>query len=140
MPLLTELENLFYSGCHKDAAPTALPVATAFFCFGGGEQGGGKFFVEREKEFDALAVGLEFFRAIAEVNGAIQFRVRLGERGRHGERVVKVGERGGGELLPRVQHGLRLGFHGGALLGRRAFRPREIVEIYSKQLIRFFAF
>ena len=51
----------------------------------------------------------------------------LGERGRHGERVVKVGERGGGELLARVQHGLRFGFHGAALLGRRAFRPREIV-------------
>ena len=60
-------------------------IATTFFGFGGGQKGRGEFFVEGKKEFHALAVGVKFFWAVAEVNGAIQFRVRFGERGRHGE-------------------------------------------------------
>ena len=63
-------------------------------CFGGGQQGRGEFFVKGKQKFHALAVGLEFFRAVAEVHGAVQGGMGLGERGRHGERVVKVGERG----------------------------------------------
>ncbi len=58
----------------------SLPVAPAFFGLGGGQEGRGELFVKGEKEFHALAVALEFFRAVAEVHGAIQFRVGLGER------------------------------------------------------------
>lgn len=57
--------------------------------------------------FDALAVVVEGLRAVAEVHGAVERGVGFDERRRHGERVVKVGERSVGELLARVKDGLR---------------------------------
>ena len=51
----------------------------------------------------------------------------FGDCKRHGERVIKFGECGGGELLARVQNFLRFFVNGFALLGRRLFRPRKIV-------------
>ena len=45
------------------------------FGFGGGQQRRGEFFVEGKQEFHALAVALKFFRTVAEIHGAIQFRV-----------------------------------------------------------------
>src|SRR5436190_10050398 len=59
-----------------------------------GQEGGGQFFVEGEKVFDALAVGVEGFGAVAFFDGAIQFGVGFEQFGRHGEGIVKVGEGG----------------------------------------------
>jgi formylmethanofuran:tetrahydromethanopterin formyltransferase len=52
------------------------------------EQGGGEFFIECEEELYALAVVRERLRAIAEVNGAVQFGVGFDESGRHRQWVV----------------------------------------------------
>ena len=49
------------------------------------QQRRGQFFIEGEKEFHALTVAVELFRVVAEVHGAIQLGVGLGERGRHGD-------------------------------------------------------
>ncbi len=57
--------------------------------------------------FDALAVVVKRLRAVAAVHGAVELRVGLDQLGRHGERVVKVGQRRVGEFLARVQHRLR---------------------------------
>ena len=76
---------------------------------------------------DALAVVVERLRTVAEINGTVEGGVGFDERGRHRQGIVKVGERGVGELFARVQHGLRGGFHDGALFGARRFGPREIV-------------
>ncbi len=89
---------------------------------GRGNERGGEFFVEGEEVFDALAVVLEGLRAVAEVNGAVEVGVGFDQRGRHRQRVVKVGQRRVGKFLARVQHRLRGGFHGGALLRRSACR------------------
>ena len=120
----------FSRGSGRDKpAPTKewLGFSGALF-LGGGEEGGGEFFVEGEEVFDALAVVVERLGTVAEVNGAVEGSVGFDERGRHGQRIVKVGERRVGELLARVQHGLRGGFDGGALLVARRFGPREIRE------------
>ena len=70
--------------------------------FGDGEERGGEFFVEREEVFDALAVVVEGLRAIAEVDGAVEFGVGFDERGRHGQRIVEVGEGGIGKFFAGV--------------------------------------
>ena len=59
-----------------------------------GEERGGELFVEAEEMFHAFAVGVEGLLAVALLHGAIEFGVGLGERGGHGERVVKIGQRG----------------------------------------------
>ena len=94
---------------------------------GGRQKRGGEFFVESEKEFDALAFAVEGLRAVAMINGAVEVGVGFDEGGRHGERVVKIGECGIGKLYPHIQHSLSFGFHGGALLVCHVLRPREIV-------------
>lgn len=94
-----------------------LPGAAGSSFFGGGEQGGSEFLVEGEEVFDALAVVVEGLRTVAEVNGPVKRGVSFDERGRHGERVVEVGERGVGKLLARVEDGLRGRFDGVALRG-----------------------
>ena len=43
------------------------------------QQRGGELFVEAEEVFDALAVGVEGFGAVALLDGAIEFGVGLGE-------------------------------------------------------------
>ncbi len=48
--------------------------------------------------------------AVAEVNGAVEVGVGFDQRGRHRQRVVKVGQRRLGEFLTRVQNRLRGGF------------------------------
>jgi hypothetical protein len=54
------------------------------------------FSVLKTKEiFHSLAVGLKGFGAVTFLHGAIQFRVGLHQFGRHGERIVKVGQRAG---------------------------------------------
>jgi hypothetical protein len=45
----------------------SLPVAVAVFSPDGGQRGRGELFVKGEKEFHALVVAVEFFRAVAEV-------------------------------------------------------------------------
>ncbi|OFV93515.1 MAG: hypothetical protein A3F68_06270 [Acidobacteria bacterium RIFCSPLOWO2_12_FULL_54_10] len=87
--------------------------------FGGGEQGGGEFLVEGKEVLDALAVVVEGLRAVATVHGAVEGGVGFDQRGRHRQRVVKVGQRRLGKFLARVQHRLRDGFHGSALFGAR---------------------
>jgi len=69
--------------------------------------------------FDAVAVGVEGLRAVAEVNGAIEVVVGFSEGGRHRQRVVEIGQRCVGEFLARLQYRLRGGFHCGALFGAR---------------------
>ncbi len=49
--------------------------------------------VAGEEEFDALAVAGEGVVAIAAVHGAVEVLVGFEQVGRHGQRVVKVGER-----------------------------------------------
>lgn len=66
------------------------------FRFGGSDEGGGQLFVKDEEEFHPLAFAGERVGAITLVHGAIQFLVRFLERGRRGERIVEIGERGGG--------------------------------------------
>ena len=80
----------------------------------GGERGG-EFFVEGEEVFHARAVGGEGFAAVAAIHGPVERGVGGGEGGRHGERVVKVGEGGGGEGGAGVEHPLGGGLHGAAL-------------------------
>lgn len=96
--------------------------------FGGGEERGGELFVEGEEVFDALTVVVEGLRTIAEFDGAVEFGVGFDERGRHGKRIVEVGESGIREFFAGVEDGLRGLFDGTALLGR-GFRPRKIVVI-----------
>ena len=93
----------------------------------GGNERRGQFFVEGEEVLDALAVGIERSRTVAEVNGAVELAVGFHQRGRHRQRVVKVGQRRLGKFLPRVQHRLRGGFHGSALFGGRRFGPGVVV-------------
>lgn len=64
--------------------------------------------------FDALAVVVEGLRAIAEVHGAVKCSMGFDERGRHGERVVKIGESGIRKFLACVGDGLGGGFDSGA--------------------------
>src|ERR1019366_6847824 len=47
--------------------------------------------------------------------------------GRHGQRVIEIGQRLAEEVLARVQHGLGGCFHGGALFDARRFRPGIVV-------------
>lgn len=60
--------------------------------------------------FDALAVVVEGLRAIAEVHGAVKCSMGFDERGRHGEGVVKIGERGIGEFFAGVEDSFRVSF------------------------------
>ena len=62
----------------------------------GGQERGGELFVKAEQILHPLAVGLEGFGAVTFLHRAIQLGVSLDEFGRHGERVVKVGEGAGG--------------------------------------------
>jgi hypothetical protein len=48
-------------------------------------------FVKGEEEFDAFAVGVEGFGAVAFFDGAVEFGMGFDECGRHGEWIVKVG-------------------------------------------------
>ena len=94
----------FSRGSGRDKpAPTKewLGFSGALF-LGGGEEGGREFFVEGEEVFDALAVVVEGLRAIAEVDGAVEFGVGFDERGRHGQRIVEVGEGGIGKFFAGV--------------------------------------
>ena len=52
----------------------------------------GEFFVEGEKVLHAVAVAGESFAAVAPINSFIERGVGCSEGGRHGQRVVKVGE------------------------------------------------
>ncbi len=67
----------------------------------------------------ALAVGL--------VHGGVEFLVGLEQYGRHAQRIVKIGERGVGELRACVQHSLRGGFDGLALRVAGVIGPGEVV-------------
>jgi len=73
----------------RAAGPAAFPYLSCR------QERGGEFFVELEEELHALAVGMEGFGAVTFLHGAIQFGMGLDEFGRHGERVVKVGESAG---------------------------------------------
>jgi hypothetical protein len=62
-------------------------------CLGrGGQQGSRKFFVEREKEFNALTVGVERLGTVAFLHGSIQFGMGFRKSGWRGERIVDVSE------------------------------------------------
>ena len=58
-----------------------------------GEEKRGQLLVGGEEVFDAFAVGVEGFGAVAFLDGAIGVGVGLGERGGHGQQVVKIGQR-----------------------------------------------
>ena len=55
--------------------------------FGRGDERRGEFFVEGEEVFDAVAVGIEGLRAVAEVNGAVEVGMGFDQGGRHRQRV-----------------------------------------------------
>ena len=78
----------------------------------GGNEGGGELFVQGEEVLDAVAVALEGLGAVTAAHGAVERGMGLGENGRHGQRIVKIGEGGIGKLLAGVQNGLRGGFDG----------------------------
>ena len=80
------------------------------------------------------------------VHRRVEFLVRLDQRGRHGQRVVQVGQRRIGELGSSVKHGLRGGFDGRLrLFGRGRSRggwqvgPREVVidDVFGITVIAF---
>lgn len=85
-----------------------------------------KLLVAHEQEGDPLGLGLEALDVIGRVHGAVELLMGRKEHGRHGERVVEVGQGGGGELGAGVEHGLRGGLDGGALLVGW-LRPGEVV-------------
>lgn len=93
----------------------------------GGQERSSELFVKREEVLDALAVVVKGLRAVTKVNRAIERGVSLHERGRHGQRVVKIGQRRIGKFRPRVEHGLRGFLYVSALFGRWRFRPRKVV-------------
>jgi len=65
-----------------DMLPIGLRCFSSSF-LGWGKEGRGEFFVEGKEVFDALAVGIEWLRAVAKVNGAVEVGVGFHERGRH---------------------------------------------------------
>ena len=54
---------------------------------------------------DALAVAFKGLRAVTTVNGTVKLRVGFDQRGRHGQRVVKVGQRRVRKFRARVRYG-----------------------------------
>ncbi|HKV64629.1 MAG TPA: hypothetical protein VJO16_22185, partial [Candidatus Acidoferrum sp.] len=94
---------------------------------------GDEFFVEGEEVFDALAVVVEGLRAVAEVDGAVEFGVSFDERGRHGQGIVQIGKSGVGEFLASVEDGLRGFFDGGALLGGRFGRANSVLLVITRR-------
>ncbi len=56
------------------------------------KQPGGVPVVQVKKIFDAAGFVREGLRTVAQVDGAVQLPVRFHQVGRHGERVVEVGE------------------------------------------------
>jgi hypothetical protein len=71
--------------------------------------------IEGEKEFDALAVVLEGFLAVATIHRAVEGLVGLEQHARHGERIVEVGQGLARieERLAGIEDGLGKGGKGG---------------------------
>ena len=86
----------------RGAGGTLVLLGFAAGFFGGGEQGHGEFFIEGEEVFDALAVVFERLRAVTAVHGAVEGGVGFDQRGRHGQRIVEVGQRRVRKFLARV--------------------------------------
>jgi len=82
---------------------------------------------EAEEVLEAAAFVGEGLAAVAAVHGPVEGGVRPAQRLGHGERVVKVGERGVGELRSGVEHGLGRGLDGRTLLVRDLRGPGEVV-------------
>ena len=89
-------------------------------------QQAGELLVALEQKLYALRVAAEHGFAVAGVHGVIQRLVRLHQCGRHGERVVEIGERTLRELCAGIQHGLG-GFLDLAVLRVAALWPRKVV-------------
>jgi hypothetical protein len=96
----------------------------------GGQEWRGELFVEPEKIFHALPVGVKCFGAIASLHGAVEFGMGAVQFARHGVGIVEVGHgahASGREMrCASIENGLRFFFHSLALRGRRVW-PWEIV-------------
>jgi hypothetical protein len=103
-------------------------------------QQAGELLIALEQKLHALRVVGEGGLAVAGIHSAVDGLVGFDQCGRHGERIVEVGERTLRELRAGIQHGLGGGFDlplslrcappspaGGRGLGRGKFRPREVV-------------
>ena len=88
-----------------------------------GQERRGELLVEAEKKFHALAVGIEFFRTVTFLHGAVEFRMGVVQFRRHGVGIVQVGQRAQTTRRQmrrtRIQHRLRFFLHAFPLLRRR---------------------
>ena len=86
-------------------------------------QQAGELPVAFEQEFNSLRIAGEGGFAVAGIHGAVEGLVGFDQCGRHGKRVVEIGERALRELRAGIQHGLGGGFYGCALFVRFAPFP-----------------
>ena len=90
-------------------------------------QQAGELLVAFEQKLHSLCVVGEGGFAVAGIHGAVESLMGFDQCGRHGERVVEVGERALRELRTGIQHGLGGGFYGCVLFVCWFFRPRVVV-------------
>ena len=82
---------------------TRLVISSLFLVF---DEWHAEFFVEGKEMLDAFALAVEGAFAIESVNGAVILAVGFAKVGRHGVRVIKVGQRYTGMVGARVKNGL----------------------------------
>lgn len=81
-----------------------------------------------EQEGDPLGLGLEALNAVSCVHGAVELLMGLEQNGRHGERIVEIGQGGGGKLGADVEHGLGCSLDGGAVFFCRLGPGKVVVD------------
>lgn len=89
-------------------------------------QQAGEGLVAGEEEGDAGGVGGGVFIGVGGVDGAVQRLVGAEQIGRHGERIVEIGQARARMRGAGIEHGLGCGFDGDALLVG-GFGPGEVV-------------